>query len=699
MMLVTLAPSFFVNVELKILDLRMYSQKPVAPLGAVVIAAIDDHSIAELGRWPWPRRVLADLIDVLTRDHARVVCFDMLLSDPDYSESSAVDVPGQSNRGKAWSKNDVALSDAIRRNGSVFIGMPFKLSEQREEAGKLQGYLETAFPEIPSAYAMVRLNSDDNIRRARSYLPPLELFRQSARGIGFVNIEPDQDSIVRSEPMAIEFQQRYYAPLDLAVVAAYYDNSALLLRHDNQGKLLALVARRQIPLDEYGGMLIRFRGERGTFPTYAVSDIIRERVPSAALADKIVVVGASATGLGDVKSTPLDSDEPGVEIHATAIDDILHGDFLVRSMLGIRETFFAVLLGVATLALSTYLGAWIGVLAELVLTLAYLGYAQYTLRAQHEVLNVFVPVFVAATAYVAMVFYRYVTEGREKRRIRLAFEHYLHPEVISQVVDNPDLLRLGGERRHLAIMFTDIVNFTSRAEKTSPEALVNLLNTYTTAMTDLILESHGVVDKLMGDGIMAFWGTPIEVPNAARVAIDCGLAMLDRLNEMRRGDERFKDLYIGIGVHAGNPIAGNFGSLRRLDYTIIGDDVNFASRLEGLTRHFKVALLVSAETLREAGEDNYVFREIGLVKVKGKEDHIMIAEVICRKADLAGDAAFYQSFSDAIGLLSKGSWPAALDALTRLQEQKPTDEVARLCIEKIRNGHPPGPIIFEFETK
>jgi adenylate cyclase len=699
--LALIAQSFFGNAELKLLDLRMYSKTPTTPLGVVAIAAIDDHSIEELGRWPWPRRFVAELLDSLLRYDARIVCLDLLFSDPDNSEGPSPAYRTSPNSSPVATLNDRILADAIRRHGNVFIGIPFTLEGQRETRHELTGFTNKPFTIAPNAYAMVRVDPQDNLRAAKAYLPALDVIARSARGAGYVNVEPDRDSIVRGELMAIGFGDRYYAPLDLAAVAAYYGNSALMMRPSQDGSLRVLVGDKQVPLDEYGGMVIRFRGPGGTFPTYSVSDIISGKVSRGALANKIVLVGATATGLEDIKATPLDTNEPGVEVHATIIDNILRGDFLVRSMFGTREIFFALALGLATAFVSTYFGAVGAGVAEALLVLTYVSYAQYMLLWRQEVIGVFVPVFITIADYACLGFYRYLTEGREKRYLRTAFEHYLHPEVINELVEHPEELRLGGERYHLTIMFTDIVNFTSRAEKTRPETLVNLLNTYATAMTDLILESRGVVDKLMGDGIMAFWGTPVEVSNASRAAIDCGLAMLSRLDELRREDSRFSDLHIGIGIHAGDAIAGNLGSARRFDYTIIGDDVNFASRLEGLTRKFKVPLLVSSDTIREAGSDGYLCREIGMVKVKGKADPISIVEVVGKTADCENDGAFYRSFADALTLARSGSWQSAVASLSQLLEQRPSDEVTRLCLEKIRisQGLIQGHLMFEFDTK
>jgi len=292
---------------------------------------------------------------------------------------------------------------------------------------------------------------------------------------------------------------------------------------------------------------------------------------------------------------------------------------------------------------------------------------------------------------------RYITEGLEKRHLRHVFEHYLDPDVIASVLDDPGGLKLGGERRHLSILFSDIVGFTARAERSEPEPLVAMLNTYMTAMTNVILESGGVVDKLMGDGIMAFWGAPLHVENPARDALNCALKMFDELHALAERDERFGDINIGIGITTGEAVVGNFGGERRFDYSVIGDTVNLASRLESLTRQFKVRILVNRQTLDEAG-DGYIAREIGLVKVKGKDQLVPVVDVAGRDGD-GVDPAFYQRFAQALGLLHEGRSPAS--DLEQLLREHPNDQVIAMCLERLKaaDGHPPPEMVFEFDTK
>jgi adenylate cyclase len=260
-------------------------------------------------------------------------------------------------------------------------------------------------------------------------------------------------------------------------------------------------------------------------------------------------------------------------------------------------------------------------------------------------------------------------------------------------------VKLGGELRHLSILFADIVNYTARAERENPEDLVALLNTYLTGMTDLIMESGGVVDKIRGDGIMAFWGAPITVPNPSLLAIDCGLQMLKELHSLRGVDPRFADIDIGIGIASGNAVVGNFGGERRFDYSAIGDTVNLASRFESLTRQFKVRLLVTEAAFTEAN-GSYVAREVGLVKVKGRAQTVTAFEIIGRSGD-GVDPHYYDDFMQAVQLVRSGESRRACAAFENLLKENPSDHVARMYLNRLGSmPHISGNnIVFEFDVK
>ena len=376
---------------------------------------------------------------------------------------------------------------------------------------------------------------------------------------------------------------------------------------------------------------------------------------------------------------------------------VLAGDFIYHPLDRTEEELAGWIFGIAISIAAAFMTALSSAIVLVVLLAGYLSYATWRLTSHGTLIGVVFPWSCLAFTYLVITSYRYVTEGLEKRHLRQAFELYLNPDVVASVVDNPEGLRLGGERRHLSILFADIVNFTSRAERSEPEPLVALLNTYMTVMIDVILKSGGVLDKLMGDGIMAFWGAPQKVENPAREALTCALQMLDELRALAARDDRFHDVDIGIGITTGEAVVGNFGGERRFDYSVIGDTVNLASRLEGLTRQFKIHLLVNRETYEEAGA-GFIGREIGKVKVKGKDQLVSVVEVAGREGDSV-DPVYYQRFAQAMAHLSQGNSPES--ELAGLLRERPDDQVVTMCLEQLReaNGRRIHEMVFEFDRK
>ena len=605
--------------------------------------------------------------------------------------------------------NDLAFADALKHAGSTFLGYAFEshfdLARAREflAAPLTKGFHTAPIAPPPLAYNLVRElpGATPPLVAARAYLPPVAALNSAARGIGFVDIDADSDGVLRSELTVVRFGKRYCVPLYLALTAAYLKNAPLRLVVGPEGVRQVTLGDEEIPVDEIGRMLINFRGPPGTFPAYSIADLIAHRVPPAAIAGKIVLVGMTAHALGDRKITPTGGDFPGVEIHANAIDNVLRGDFVRRSRVEgtAEEDAVALALVLAISLAAAYLSPLWSATAALWVVAGFSAYAQYRLVDDGVLIDVVLPLASVLLTYTALATYRYVTEGSEKRYLRSALEHYLNPEVVQSVVDDPQGLQLSGERRHLAILFSDIVNFTSRAERFEAERLVALLNAYMNEMCKIILDSKGTLDKLMGDGIMAFWGAPNEIENPAAAAIDCALRMLESLERLRKADERFADVDIGIGIATGDAIVGNLGSEHRFDYSAVGDTVNLASRLEGLTRHFQVHLLVNRQTLAEAA-GNYCAREVGLVKVKGKEQLVPIVDVAGRAGN-GLDPTFYQRFNRALEHIRNGEATAANTMLQALSREAPDDALVSLYLEKIveATDGQPTEMVFEFETK
>ena len=408
------------------------------------------------------------------------------------------------------------------------------------------------------------------------------------------------------------------------------------------------VGGQEVPVNDIGQMLINFR-DRPDFPTYSAADII-DIGPAAGFARQDRAGCVAARGL--VIESPRRYARAGSGSPRKCNRQSGRRRFYLPFAAQRAAFPRAVVLGLTVCFGFAFLNERRSAALTALLALGYLALAHLTWAYSGLVIDIVFPLLTLGVTYTGLAGYRYATEEAEKRRLRLAFEHYLHPKVIESILDRPGTVKLGGEVRHLSILFADIVNYTARAERENPEDLVALLNAYLTKMTDLIMEGGGVVDKIRGDGIMAFWGAPITVPNPSRLAVDCALAMLEELHSLRSHDARFIDIDIGIGVATGEAVVGNFGGERRFDYSAIGDTVNLASRFESLTRQVKAHLLVTEATFIEANGP-YIAREVGLVKVKGKSHAVQMIEIAGCMGD-GIDPGFYDSFAQAVMLVRKG---------------------------------------------
>jgi adenylate cyclase len=711
----------FDRYEFAISDIRMYWHSTAKTTGAIRIAVIDDKSISELGQWPFPRNVMAQFENALNYYQVAVVGYDVLFSEPDNLDAargSLVERLEKRGTAKAAAEellgksNDQAFAEAIKAQGKTVLAYSFGTLDA---AGRTKGALEQGFTTqmvlpAPLSYNLARIPSGvvRKLFGSTSYRPPIPVLNQAAHSSGFVQIDSDDDGVMRAQIMVARFHDGNRVPLSLAVLKALAGDGNLILNFGALGDQKVIIqnpsgeTEREFPVNENGQMLVNFRGPEGsTFPHLSFVDILNHRIPVSDLNGKIVLVGATARGLGDRFNTPEGADFHGVEIHANAIDDILQNDVIVRSADNKVERLCGVALGLLLVLAASFLSANLTAMATVTLGGSYTLIARQMLLHEHRLIGIVYPLLMLASTYMVTAGFRYYEETKEKRYLRHAFEHYLHPSVIASVVDNPAGLKLGGERRVLTVLFADIVNYTGLTESmsTDPVALVTMLNEYMTRMTDRILESKGVVDKIRGDGIMAFWGAPNHVPNHAQAAIDAAVAMLGELKGLNATDPRFKNIDIGIGIATGEAIVGNFGGANRFDYSVIGDTVNLASRLEELTRKFKSRLLVSHETLAKATGGSYIKREIGQVRVKGKHHAVAVVEIIGHAND-GVDPEFYHRFSHLTRLLHEGKENEARAELDSLRHAHPHDGVIHMYAEKFAElKELPREMLFEFDTK
>ncbi|MBS1242446.1 MAG: sensor adenylate/guanylate cyclase [Nitrospirae bacterium] len=598
---------FFEILESKTLDLQFALRGPVQPGPETVIATIDEKSIKNLGRFPWPRSTWGRVVDRLTEEGAKVIVFDVFFTEPETVAS------------------DDLFQRAIMRSGRVVLPVVFDFTEG--------GYKESGFTDqkidflIPSAYmAMKNTDAPFGAPKAKMALPTLLRFSAYAKALAHINMNPDIDGTLRWEMLAVEYQDDYYAPIGLQAARLYRDVPLEKMALDFAGSVQ--LGETTIPTDEFGRMLINYRGPNRTFPMYSISDLLDRNLPAGTFKDKIVLLGATAIGIYDLRVTPYSPNMAGIEKHASVVDNILKGDFLRRAPdLDIPLIFiFTLLLGI----LIPRLGARSGAAVFIVLFAVFSGFVYYLFIAKGIWFSWIYPASALFFGYTSQTAYRFFTEERRARDIRKMFSSYVSKRIVDELIRDPNKAKLGGDRKEITVLFSDIRGFTNFSEKHEPEDVVSLLNEYLGAMTNIVFEHDGTLDKFVGDAIMALWGAPVGQPDHAERACRCSLVMIKKLKELQAKwtAEGKYAIDIGIGINTGDMVVGNMGAEgKKMDYTVIGDNVNLGARLEGLTRKYNNHIIISEFTYEKV-KNIVKVNELGSVTVKGKEKPVVIYDLV-----------------------------------------------------------------------
>jgi adenylate cyclase len=674
--------NFIQRLEYDSLDTRFRYRPPAAtPIDPrIVIVDIDQHSQEVLGKWPFSRTHFANMLDVLREDGAKVVAFDVTFSKPDQSAAPIralwAEMEARRKRGEtidpalaaevqrlaAQYDADKQFASAIQRFGAVVLGN-FFLHTEADLRGLDDKTLDTcanqiAFYSFPSVRPLrPETGKQDRISLMEKFQPDnllpkgteanLEVLTsalsEEASSTGFFNVYPDVDGVVRQANLIIPYGRSkdfndwdIYASLDVQAVRSYFrlPNEQVVLEYGPVGAYRILFgSSAQVRTDDLGRGVVNFHGPGYTYPHYSLADVVQKKIPRDKFAGKIVLVGATATGIGDLRTTPYGGlDFPGVEIHANVIDCLLHQSFLYR---GAKQTladvllifFFGIPLGI-WMALVSPRWMWFGAFL-----LAPLVAVDYLAFLHGWWLNFGVPTLTLSSNVLLVSLYRALFEEKEKRRVRSAFGQYLSPEVIRRLLVNPRLVE--PKKTDITVMFSDIRGFTTISEKLDAQDLAKFLNQYLSDMTSLVFDHHGTLDKYIGDAVMAFWGAPFEEPGHAAAACNTALKMMERVHEMQKqwASEGKPHLDIGIGLNTGVASVGNMGSALRYGYTALGDSVNLSSRLEGLNKDYGTHIVVNETTYAAAKDDGFVFRQLDLIRVKGKLQPVTIYELIGRAAE------------------------------------------------------------------
>ncbi|RLA91087.1 MAG: adenylate/guanylate cyclase domain-containing protein [Deltaproteobacteria bacterium] len=689
--------------SLQTLDLLFQKALPSRPgAGDIVLIEVDQASLdfyqSQGLTWPWPRQMYAPIIDYCWQAGATAIIFDIL-----FTEGSSY---GQ--------EDDLRLAQSLDRAANGFLPLFFTRNPRKDNGLPPEGLQNQGL-----SVAGQPPGEDPGYQSVMLPVPPL---RAAAAGLGNVEARPDSDGVYRRLTLLVPFQGRWWPQLAMAAYLHHYRVKSLAwqprglqLESTAPTKTRGTHFSEIIPLLPDGGLLLKYRPGARPYRRYVAANVIQSYVQSQAgeqpihplsdFSQKWVLVGLTAPGLYDLKATPLSPIYPGVAIQATLLDNLLNRDFLVPLprvgaillTLGISLTAALTVLWVPALWLT--LLSLIGYLA-LIMTLAVL------LFVTGVWLDAVPPLVAVVFAFGVSAAYSYSTEGRQKRVIRRTFAHYMSDTLIQDLLKNPDKLRLGGERREMTIFFSDLAGFTSLSEGLSPEELVSLLNEYLTQMTDIILARGGIIDKYEGDAIMAFWGAPLSQPDHAARACLAALEQQRQLSKLRsewqsRGLPQFS---ARMGINTGEVVVGNLGSNTRFDFTVIGDAVNLASRLEGANKSYDSGILISETTAVQA-EGQVELRELDLLAVKGRATPVRVYEVLAPKGQLeAVMVQVRELFAQGLALYRQQRWTEAQALFQQVLELCPLDGPAQKFLARCQTlvGQNLGPDwdgVFRLTTK
>jgi adenylate cyclase len=661
----------------QVIDPRVKKARPVT------IVDIDEKSLKELGQWPWPRTRIADLINNLTRLGAVAIAFDAMFSEADrLNPDIAADTfryldEATREKLKALPSNDQILADAIRQSRVVLgeFGGP-DVHADLDKNLPVTGLATLGEDPQPFMFQL------DGLLRN---IPVLE---EAAAGRGLFTVLPERDGIVRRVPMIMLAQGVIMPSLSFEMLRVASGSGTILIKTDKAGIKGLSVKGLQIPTDGHGRLWVHYAHHDPSIYVSAV-DALEQRAPPDKIAGHLVLVGTSSIGLNDNKTTPVEPLMPGVEIHAQVLESALSGAVLSQPNYGITLEFFgALLLGLLVIAFAPNFGpitlVSVGALfASFLIGVSWYFYAHYRL-----LLDFTYPLLSTTAIYLTLIFASFVREQAQRRQIRSAFGQYLSPALVEQLAQSPEKLVLGGEEREMTIMFSDVRGFTTISEtyKNDPQGLTRLMNRFLTPLTNAILARKGTIDKYMGDAIMAFWNAPLDDKqhqlNACEAAIDM-LERIDALNKLREQEAEedghsYIPLNVGVGLNTGTCVVGNMGSDLRFDYSVYGDSVNLASRLEGQTKEYGFPIIVGSKTAL-AVKDAFAILELDFIMVKGKKEPEVIYAIAGRE-DVAQSGQFQRLRNLTIEMLAcyrSRDWDGALAAIERGRK---TDDARALAL-------------------
>jgi len=699
-------PALLTALDNRVADAMFRWRGPVKTTGSVVIIDIDEKSLHAIGQWPWPRNIVAQLIRRILAAQPRVVGLDIVFAEHDRTSPIRyldelqrifnIKLPSLKTAAVAPEilNHDLALGSALA-SGPTVLGYTFQIYDDGLKVPQ----------ELPFPSCRINVQPETTtfrdlalINAYRGVLNIMDVAQGQSEG--FFNVSPGPSGTIRKVPLLMMLDGIPYPSLALEMFRVGVNQRDITIQASHQvkapktGLLGASIGQRFIPTDDNGQISVNFRGPAKAFPYLPAVDILHGQHRSA-LKDKYVLIGGSASGLYDQVATPFANLYSGVEVHASIIDNLIAGDPFSHDVFSeIGWTYALIIVGGVLLSLILAYGGPLpgGMGGLLIISAALFGNFQLFFL-KNILIGVVYPFVSFLVIFLAVSIGNYFYEGREKSFIRMAFGHYVSPRVVSQLIDNPAKLSLKGEQKYLTVLFSDIRGFTTISEQMNSEQLSYFMNEYLTTMSDCIIDHGGTVDKFIGDAIMAIWGAPLDDGDHAVHALQAAMGMMAQLKETRQDYARrgLPVIDIGIGINTGIMSVGNFGSHARFDYTVMGDHVNLASRLEGANKEYGTHVIISEFTRKELG-DRFFCRFIDKVRVKGKNKAVNIYEPLVAGTPDAALIKEVQVFESAVADYRDQKFDSAKEVLSALYRNNPLRLYA-IYLHRINNylqSPPPG---------
>ena len=702
------------ELRLRTFDFYQVLRQREQKIHPVAIVDIDEASLQAIGQWPWPRTILADLVTRITQAGAVAIGFDAIFAEPDRMSPAIAE---QSFRGidadtraklDSLPSNDEVLADAMKHARVVVGQAGIATPAPNSAAGAAPQTGFAIHGPDPSPYLVTFPGILRNV-------PPIET---AAAGRGLLSFNPEARGVIRRVPVIMKAQGILVPSIAMEMLRVVTHSGAILVRVNDAGVQSVAVPGLEVPTDRNGQFWIHFN-KHDPARFVSAKDVLQGNVPPDRLRGKLVLIGTSAAGLLDLKATPVDAAMPGVEVQAQILESVLTKTLLVHPNYAIgAELVLAVLGGLAIIVAAPILSATIIVLLGAMLIAVLIGLSLYFFVEHNLLIDFTYPLISTWLIYLVLTFVNYFREQKQRQQIRSAFGYYLSPHMVEQLARSPEKLVLGGQERRMTILFSDVRGFTTISEhyKDDPQGLTRLMNRFLTPLTNAIIERKGTIDKYIGDAIMAFWNAPVDDDEQEANACDAALEMQARaaaLNvELKREADAnggvYMPLRIGIGLNTGPCVVGNMGSDFRFNYSVLGDTVNFASRLEARTKDYRVPLVIGSRTA-EGAKQKFATMEIDLIQVKGKTQPETVFAVLGR-AEVEQDprcGELRELNAQMLARFRKQEWDAALDLINRCRKSADGFEVAGLYdmyVERIDayRADPPGPEwdgVYEAESK